>query len=487
MREGAVVRRDQAAQLDNPDARILLDAPLADDAKLMAEYVGFGTGSHTGDANRFLREFWELPCIPRGYERWLNTPDGTSPWSGRHQLVLFNVDGHDLGEQSGARLHGDRCFGRRGVMFGRMQELPCGLYDGERFDDNVGVLVPNEPETLPALWTFCSSEQFNTAMRRIDQALKVTAATFVKIPFDLEHWQKVAEERGPLPEPFSDDPTQWLFAGNPARATEPLQVAVARLLGYHWPEHADDDLDALADTDGIVCLPSVAGERPAADRLTALLAAAFGDDWSLEKQAELLASVDAGGKPLALWLRDGFFKQHCKLFHNRPFIWHLWDGRKDGFSALVNYHKLDGALLERLTYTHLGDWISRQRHANDQGEEGADARLVATEALQEELKLIIAGERPYDIFVRWKPLHEQPISWDPDLNDGVRLNIRPFMEAGALRSKPNIKWGKDRGKNPPGAPYYDNYGPNNRGDRVNDRHVKLAEKQKAREEAGVGS
>ena len=43
-----------------------------------------------------------------------------------------------------------------------------------------------------------------------------------------------------------------------------------------------------------------------------------------------------------------------------------------------------------------------------------------------------------------------------DLNDGVRLNIRPFMVAqdlgkkgaGILRGKPNIKWGKDRGKEP---------------------------------------
>jgi hypothetical protein len=32
-----------------------------------------------------------------------------------------------------------------------------------------------------------------------------------------------------------------------------------------------------------------------------------------------------------------------------------------------------------------------------------------------------------------------------DLNDGVRMNIRPFMEAGVLRWKPNVKWGKDRG------------------------------------------
>ena len=61
------------------------------------------------------------------------------------------------------------------------------------------------------------------------------------------------------------------------------------------------------------------------------------------------------------------------------------------------------------------------------------------------------------IFVRWKPIEEQPIGWEPDINDGVRLNIRPFMAqdipggkkgAGILRWKPNIKWSKDRGKEP---------------------------------------
>ena len=64
---------------------------------------------------------------------------------------------------------------------------------------------------------------------------------------------------------------------------------------------------------------------------------------------------------------------------------------------------------------------------------------------------------PFDLFIRWKPLSEQPIGWDPDTNDGVRLNARPFMAsdipggkkgAGLFRWKPNIQWGKDRGKEP---------------------------------------
>jgi len=92
------------------------------------------------------------------------------------------------------------------------------------------------------------------------------------------------------------------------------------------------------------------------------------------------------------------------------------------------------------------------------------------------LKLIIEGEQPYDIFVRWKPLEKQPIGWEPDLNDGVRLNIRPFMTAGVLRKIPNIKWNKDRGTDVPSAPWYSKF----KGERISDYHLSLAEKRKAR-------
>jgi hypothetical protein len=172
-------------------------------------------------------------------------------------------------------------------------------------------------------------------------------------------------------------------------------------------------------------------------------------------------------------LRDEFFKQHCALFGNRPFIWHIWDGQRDGFSALVSYHRLDRNTLEKLTYTYLGqDWVERQRAGVRDGVAGAESRLAAALKLQRRLEEILAGEKPFDIYVRWKELHEQPVGWEPDLNDGVRLNIRPFVEVGVLRSPLNIHWNKGRGKNPDGS------------ERRNDLHLSLAEKLEARKRAG---
>src|SRR5260370_34110716 len=92
------------------------------------------------------------------------------------------------------------------------------------------------------------------------------------------------------------------------------------------------------------------------------------------------------------------FRSHCSLCGNRPFVWHICDGQRDGFSALVNYHRLDRKTLEKLTYTYLGqDWVERQRADIRDGVAGAEARLSAALTLQQKLVLILEGETPYDI------------------------------------------------------------------------------------------
>jgi hypothetical protein len=298
-----------------------------------------------------------------------------------------------------------------------------------------------------------------------------------------------------LPKPFSSDPTQWLFNGHPKCSDRPLHVAVARLLGYQWPRQTGssfpdcpalsaDGLERHSEADGIVCLISLAGKASAADRLRALLADSYGQEWSATKLAELLG----GSASLEVWLRDRFFEEHCQLFQERPFVWHVWDGHHDGFQALVNYHKLDHKTLEKLIYSYLGDGISRQRQDVTSGVEGAEGRLAAAEHLQGELKKILDGERPYDVFVRWKPIKTQPIGWDPDLNDGVRNNIRPWLtearlyratKPGILRVSPNIKYGKDRGKEPARDPKEFPWFKDSR-ERNNDVHLLLEEKRRAR-------
>ncbi len=445
-------------------------------AKHMRDVATSFHGLTTGDEPRCCRGFWENPLLGGRWERFQGSITSTVAFGGREQVIDWRGDGEALRSLPGFRPDGKGAWGKRGVLVRQMGALPVTLYSGEIFDINSAVIVPTEASLLPALWAFCASDKYPAAVRKVDQKVIVTSATLVKVPFDRARWEAVARKQYPhgLPAPYSEDPTQWIFKGTITPSTSPLHVAVARLLGYRWPDQEKDGFDALCDRDGIVCIPPVGGEQPAADRLRALLAAAYGKKWKGTTEGELLAAVGFAGKSLDEWLRDGFFEQHCKLFHHRPFIWHVWDGRKkDGFHALVNYHKLDHKLLEKLTFTTLGGWIQQLRQAVKRDEATAEARVAAAVDLQERLEAILEGEEPYDIFVRWKPKEEQPIGWEPDLNDGVRLNIRPFVEAEVLRKRPNVKWEKDRGKNPPGAPWGE--------ERLNDLHLTLDEKRKARQ------
>jgi hypothetical protein len=476
----------QSTLARNADQRITLEA--ASSGSFLRDYAVALGGTTTGDSPRFRAFFWEVDRSTIG-SRWLLQQMASSKvvhYSGRECVLFWKGSRTSLereAELHGATIAGRGAWGKRGVVAQYTGSLPVTLYSGDIFENTSAVIVPKFEAHLPAIWCFCSSTEFNEQVRAIDKKFGVTCNTLAKVPFDLERWSEIAADRYPngLPEPHSDAPDQWLFVGRPRSSVAPIHVAVARLLGYRWPDQQPDVLDGLSDSDGIVCIPALRGERPAADRLADLLAAAWGKEWHPQTLTDLLAAVGHKGT-LEEWLRDAFFKQHCEMFHHRPFIWHVWDGHREGFSALVNYHKLDHERLKSLTYTYLGDWIRTQEIEAKAGKSGAGDKLAKAKALQQRLAAILEGEAPLDVFVRWKPIEEQPIGWHPDLDDGVRLNIRPFLSvqdvgakgAGVLRWKPNVKWGVDRGKNPPDSPWGE--------DRDNDRHLTLVEKRAARGE-----
>jgi hypothetical protein len=476
IRAGTFHLLSQRDQLSNPDFVITAE-PLSR-GSLLSDCAISVEGLSTGDKDRFLANFWEVGHSSNHWQPLQVSPRGIVSYDG-FQLVVRWEDGRgDLATSDSARVQGHAAWGKRGVIIGQMTTLTASLTCGFKHDKMTAVIVPKSAQHLAAIYAFCSSPGYNAEVRKLNQKLNVATATLVKVPFDLAHWQKVAAEKYPhgLPKPFSSDPTQWLFNGHPAGADQPLHVAVARLLGYQWPRQTgssfsdcpalgSDGLEKHADKDGVVCFSQVRDEPPAATRLRALLADAYGAEWSHAMERKLIAATGSKADSLEDWLLNDFFAQHCDLFHSRPFVWHLWDGRKDGFNVLVNYHRLAGPngeghrTLETLAYAYLGDWITRQKDAVAHGEAGAEDRLAAALELQGELKKILAGEPPYDLFIRWKALACQPIGWEPDINDGVRLNIRPFLAkdlsrgkkgCGLFRAKPgtSLKWDKDRGNEP---------------------------------------
>ncbi|RQD74037.1 MAG: SAM-dependent DNA methyltransferase, partial [Desulfonatronospira sp. MSAO_Bac3] len=509
---------EQVKQLDNPDATIKLGNRSR--FGIVRDFANCFQGLTTGDDLRLKRLFWEFIQNSDNYTYWqlLQAPShGRSLYGGRHNLVDVRIT---TGELKTGALRGKDAWGKWGIAIDRVGSLSPAIYCGDYFHSLVPVIIPKFKVNLSFFLSFAKSSTLKKVAEETNQALSVDNGYFEKFEFDLNHWSKVAQEEYPhgLPQPYSDDPTQWIFHGHPCGSViwdedkkwtahgplrieaNVLHVAVARLLGYRWPAELDPEMELadeqrwwvqkagellpLADEDGIVCIPPVRGEAAAADRLFEILVRSYGSEWSNNILNQLLTEAGNAGKTLESWLRDKFFAQHCRLFHHRPFIWHIWDGLRDGFSALVNYHRLDFKNLETLTYTYLGDWIARQKQAVSEGVDAAEEKLAAAESLKKKLELILEGENPYDIFVRWKPIEKQPIGWNPDLNDGVRLNIRPFMTvgdvskkgAGILRDKPNIKWNKDRGKDVQSAPWYHLF----KGERINDHHLNLQEKFKSR-------
>jgi len=182
-------------------------------------------------------------------------------------------------------------------------------------------------------------------------------------------------------------------------------------------------------------------------------------------------------------------------------VWHIWDGRSIGFHTLINYHKLDHAALQKLTYSYLGNWIQHQSDDAKADKPGAAERLGAARALQAKLAAILEGEAPLGIFVRWKPLKDRVQGWHPDLNDGIRQNIRPFLLAGDVGKRgaglfsaiPLALKDKDRSAEPTGPksdyPWFwceDEPGTNPAGgkefigNRWNNVHLTLARKKEAK-------
>ena len=516
--------------LRDTDAKVLFQE--LENSTFLSEYAEYHKGLCTGDDMRFKRVFWEVSELGSRWSLYQGSPDETNELGGLNYILLWDQGRGELvqfvqerlaSDNISAWIRGTGAWGRPGVTIRCLGDLPATRYLGTPFDTNVAVITPKQIEHMDAIWAYCASDDYRKAVRIINRKMNVGDASLIKIPFDLVRWTKEAkkhssDDRASLE---TADPIQFVFSGDPARSSNALVVGTLRLMGYQWPRQksvtvlnvssiSPDGLCDHADEDGIVVLTPLKGEAPAEQRLNVLLMDAYGSAWSAAKLASLLSEVGFAGKSLEDWLRDGFFEQHCTLFRQRPFIWHIWDGRRDGFHALVNYHRLAAPngegrrTLEKLIYSYLGDWIDRQRADQIASVEGADARLAHAEHLRGELTRILEGEPPYDIYIRWKTLHQQPIGWNPDINDGVRINIRPFMTArplGAraknaciLRATPKIKWQKDRGKEPmrdkEDYPWFWNWdeatanfagGDTFDGNRWNDLHYSSAFKQAARE------
>jgi hypothetical protein len=177
----------QVKQLENPDSLISLEA--SNSITLLNEYADGLAGILNGDSPRFLKVFWEIRNRKDLWSFQQTTQKESSNFGGLHNLVYYDETNGHLREERWirrSRLHdsdqrGQSVVGKKGVAVSSMGSLPASFFLGSRFDSNVATVVPKSADDLAALWCFCSSEQYNEAVRQIDQSLKVTNATLVKV------------------------------------------------------------------------------------------------------------------------------------------------------------------------------------------------------------------------------------------------------------------------------------------------------------------
>ncbi len=212
------------------------------------------------------------------------------------------------------------------------------------------------------------------------------------------------------------------------------------------------------DGDGIVPTIAMSGEPSLMDQLYKELERLLPGQSISHVEVDILNELKRKVKgyrstsSILEWLEDVFFEYHVSLYKNRPIFWHISSAQgrnKAAFGALVHYHKLDKNCMAKLRGTYLREAIElfrREAALAAQERREADrlewqAKLEEAQDLDRRLQLVQegyhegaeGGDNDFRILTPWKSSKERPKGWDPDLDDGVKVNIEPFQKAGVLR------------------------------------------------------
>ncbi len=212
-----------------------------------------------------------------------------------------------------------------------------------------------------------------------------------------------------------------------------------------------------ADQDGIVPLALTAGEPSLLERVAQALHTLFPEREAGQVEIEIANELKSGAKgyrrtsSIAEWLENAFFEFHSGLYKNRPVIWHVASAQgtaQSAVGALLDYHRFDRNRMGKLRGQHLRDAIESFRReaafADRAGETEErvewQTRLEEAQELDRRLQLIQegrpgpnAGDPDFRILTPWKSRENRPAGWDPDFDDGVKVNIEPLQVAGVLR------------------------------------------------------
>lgn len=174
------------------------------------------------------------------------------------------------------------------------------------------------------------------------------------------------------------------------------------------------------DEDGI--LPLMSSDSEFADNVTqqfkTWLTIAFGDDTLVENLNFVRTAL---GKDLDLYLTKDFWKDHKKMYQNRPIYW-LFSSKKGAFQCLVYMHRMNPYTAERVRTKYLLPHIEWLVKRQNEMQQNADKLSVRERKELDNIIKQIAECREYHD--RLHVVADQQIVFD--LDDGVLVNYAKF-------------------------------------------------------------
>jgi hypothetical protein len=154
----------------------------------LGDYADALRGLSTGDVNWFYKMIWEI-TLPSAIWDYFQTDTATqTPFGGRSQVILWENESGTIARIAKEVKHlnhaiqswrrGKTNWGKRGVAVNRMGSLYSTLYYGNKYSEDVGVLIPKNNEDLFALWLYCSSKDFVNSVRSFNKKVSVEPRYF---------------------------------------------------------------------------------------------------------------------------------------------------------------------------------------------------------------------------------------------------------------------------------------------------------------------
>ncbi|MBA7558037.1 hypothetical protein ES705_50826 [subsurface metagenome] len=191
-----------------------------------------------------------------------------------------------------------------------------------------------------------------------------------------------------------------------------------------------------SDKDGIIPLSKNTGKTSLESRFINELESLIGEKSYEEfkrNMQEILRMT------LSKWLEREFFKRHIIKFGRRPPIWHI-SSSNHSFGCYLYYLKLTKDTASQIKYNYLFNEIEYNKRLLKEIQEksilGNENLEVTKKKKIEKLENIIEDLKKFD-----KTLEKLiNIDYNPNIDDGIKVNLRPWQEFQLLAIKKIIKY-----------------------------------------------